>query len=316
MEKLTSSDARSRSRRDFVAKAAAFLAAAGVADKVNLEAQTLNSDTDILNFALRLENLEATFYQQGLAKFAGGFGSAGFAGTLTPGQLTAVTTNLQQILAQEKTHVMQITQMITAAGGTAVGPDCYGFSPYGTDLTTLKTPDSFIAAAMTLENTGVSAYDGAINLIQSASLRTAAATIATVEARHAAYLNILNGQSPFPAAFDPTLGPADVLTAASKYITSCAVFPPNANPGATTVTTSSNPYSLDGTASTSADGSPIASYLWQVALGNQAVIAAPASPKTTINFHGGPGFYSVALMVTDIRGNNSTTTVTINYKGA
>ena len=49
-----------------------------------------------------------------------------------------------------------------------------------------------------LENTGVSAYDGAIAYIKAAKLQTAGATIATVEARHASYLNLINGDLPFP----------------------------------------------------------------------------------------------------------------------
>ncbi len=72
--------------------------------------------------------------------------------------------------------------------------------------------------AAVLENEGVSAYDGAItafayvfllnpchshSFISSADLRTAAATVATVEARHASYLNLLNNARPFPDKFDP-----------------------------------------------------------------------------------------------------------------
>jgi hypothetical protein len=63
----------------------------------------------------------------------------------------------------------------------------------------------------------VSAYDGAIGLIDAPELQTAGATIATVEARHAAYLNDLNGDSPFPAAFDTPLSMEEVLAAAAPF---------------------------------------------------------------------------------------------------
>lgn len=317
MEKINGSDAQARSRRDFFGNAAAVLATLGLAGQVKLDAQTLTSDTDILNFALRIERLETNFFQQGLNKFnASAFASAGFANGLSNAQVTAAYNNVQQILAQEQSHVMQITGLISQANGTPPAADCYGFQPYGTDLTSLKTVDSFLATAVTLENTVVSAYAGSLNLIQSASLRTAAATIATVEGRHAAYLNLLTGASPFPAATEPTLSATDVLTAASKYVTSCAVFPPNANAGPASVSTKTNPYQLDATASAGADGSPIAAYQWEVALGNTAVIQNPSSPKPTISFTGGPALYTVVLMVTDIRGNNSTATIKVNYTGS
>ena len=56
---------------------------------------------------------------------------------------------------------------------------------------------SFLATAMTLENVGVAAYDGAGQFIQNADLLTAAGSIVAVEARHAAYLNLVNLESPF-----------------------------------------------------------------------------------------------------------------------
>jgi hypothetical protein len=75
--------------------------------------------------------------------------------------------------------------------------------------------------AALLENTGVTAYDGALSQITSASLKTAAATIATVEARHAAYVNLLSGASPFPSSFDTPATSTAILAAAGKYITAC-----------------------------------------------------------------------------------------------
>ena len=63
--------------------------------------------------------------------------------------------------------------------------------------------------AQVLENTGVKAYDGAIAHIESAALLTAGATIATVEARHASYLNLINAMSRSPGAFDNAWGTAE-----------------------------------------------------------------------------------------------------------
>jgi hypothetical protein len=51
------------------------------------------------------------------------------------------------------------------------------------------------------------AYDGAIAYIDRPGLQTASATIATVEARHAAYLRLLNGEVPFLEPFDESKAP-------------------------------------------------------------------------------------------------------------
>jgi hypothetical protein len=315
MDKQSTFDARARSRRDFFAKASAFFVAAGVAPM--LEAQTFNSDTDLLNFALRLERLEASFYTQGLAKFAAtDIAAAQFAQNFGPKQVANIYSNLQAIQQQEMSHVMQISAAITALGGTAAASDCYGFQPYGGDVKSLKTADSFIAVAMTLENTGVMAYDGAISQIQSATLRTTAATIATVEARHAAYLNELNGVSPFPAAYDTAGTAATILTAAASFLAPCSIFPPTAVAGPKNQTTSSKTFQLDGSASTASNGQPVVSWVWETVLGNNATVAMATYPKPTVTFLGGPGVYSFTLMVMDANGNQGVDTVKVTYTGS
>jgi hypothetical protein len=61
----------------------------------------------------------------------------------------------------------------------------------------------------------------AIAHIFAASYLTAGATITTVEARHASYLNLLNRISPFPSAFDKALAPRKICEAVREaFITS------------------------------------------------------------------------------------------------
>ena len=91
---------------------------------------------------------------------------------------------LSQIRDQEAQHVKMLQSMITSLGGTPVKPCTYSFS--------FKTADDFAALAALIENTGVMAYGGVLYQIQNLSVKTAAATIATVEGRHASYLNLLN----------------------------------------------------------------------------------------------------------------------------
>ncbi len=65
------------------------------------------------------------------------------------------------------------------------------------------------------------AYDGAIRYVDDGNTLQAGAEIATVEARHAAYLNLINRDSPFPDAFDDGKPPSEIFKAASGFIVSC-----------------------------------------------------------------------------------------------
>jgi hypothetical protein len=164
----------------------------------------LKTPVDVLNYALTLEHLEYAFYRDGLQQFsAEDFMAAGYA--------TNVYEWFGIIRDHELEHVDTITTVITDLGGEPVAEAEYDFG-YA-DLA------GFIGVAQVLENTGVSAYQGAAQfLIDEDELLTAALTIHGVEARHAAYLNGLQGESPFPDAVNPTLTPDEVLAAAGPFI--------------------------------------------------------------------------------------------------
>jgi len=166
----------------------------------------LETPVDVLNYALTLEHLEYAFYRDGLEAFsADDFTSAGYADNVYEWFGT--------IRDHELEHVNVITQVITDLGGEPVAEAEYDFGY--TDLA------GFVGVAQVLENTGVSAYQGAAQfLIDEDELLTAALTIHGVEARHAAYLNGLQGESPFPDAVNPTLTPDEVLAAAGPFIVS------------------------------------------------------------------------------------------------
>jgi hypothetical protein len=65
------------------------------------------------------------------------------------------------------------------------------------------------------------AYDGAIRYIDVGDYLQAGAQIATVEARHAAFLNDLNGTSPFPDAFDMGEKPSEIYAAIKPFLVAC-----------------------------------------------------------------------------------------------
>lgn len=200
---------------------AAILAGAAVI-ATTLNAQTTAiSDIDVLNYALTLERLEANFYTEGLKRFSpSDFSSSaaaqnlGNSGDLFGDSVTGdAYSYLLLIRSHEQTHVRTLIRTIQSLGGTPKPACTYKFN--------YNSIDEFLAIGKLLEDTGVMAYDGAVRLIKSPALLTAAATIATVEGRHAAFLRLLTGDVPFPAAFDTPKTMAEILAAAGGFIASC-----------------------------------------------------------------------------------------------
>ncbi|WP_227380555.1 ferritin-like domain-containing protein [Haladaptatus halobius] len=208
------------SRREFLGKTATGAAALSVAatglgsaqeDGMASNGEDDVTDIEVLNYALTLEKLEATFYTQGQQKFSEcEVESSAAAKRLGKSLQFSTYDYLNLIRDHEQTHVDRLTEVITDLGGEPVSGLQFEF-PF-------ETVQQYFALAQTFENLGVSAYDGAIALIDNPDLVTAGATIATVEARHASYLNILNQDVPFPRAFDEPLPMEEVLAAASQFI--------------------------------------------------------------------------------------------------
>ncbi len=153
------------------------------------------SDVDILNFALTLEYLESTFYEEAMKKVK------------ASGELKKL---LPLLATDEKQHVEALEGTIKKLGGKPVSKPKFNFEYNGTS--------EFLKLAETFENTGVSAYNGAAPSIKSKEVLGAAGSIVQVEARHAAAIALLNGQEPAPAAFDPSLEEKEVLKAVEPFI--------------------------------------------------------------------------------------------------
>jgi len=152
-------------------------------------------DVEILNFALTLEYLESTFYEEAKSR------------AKASGELKS----LVDLLAKdEMQHVEALEGTIKKLGGKPVAEPKFDFAYSGTS--------GFLKLAQTFEDTGVSAYNGAAPMIKSKEVLTAAGSIVQVEARHAAAIRLQNKEEPSPAAFDPPLDEAQVLKAVEPFI--------------------------------------------------------------------------------------------------
>ena len=159
---------------------------------------------DVVNYALTLEHIEATFYREAVEMFAAAdYEAIGLQG--------GVADRISMIADAEKAHVDALTAVVGQLGGTAVEEGKYDFGY--TDLA------GFLSLAATIEGVGVAAYGGAAQYLMGENdLLTAALTIHGVEARHAAYLNVLTGANPFPEAFEAPMAPADVVETVTPFI--------------------------------------------------------------------------------------------------
>lgn len=158
-------------------------------------AMTGSNDVDILNFALTLEFLEASFYDEAKSR------------AKASGELKTLVALLAK---DEQEHVEALTATIKSLGGKPVAEPKFNFDYSDTA--------GFLKLAQTFEDTGVSAYNGAGPMIKSKEVLGAAGSIVQVEARHAAAIRLQNKEEPAPDAFDPSLDEAQVLKAVEPFI--------------------------------------------------------------------------------------------------
>jgi hypothetical protein len=157
---------------------------------------TAACDVKILNFALTLEYLEAAFYAEANAA----------------GKLDGITARFAQVVgAHEAAHVEALK---AALGSKAAKEPTFDFKG------TTGDEGTFLRTAVTLEDTGVSAYQGQAPRIKSTEVLGSAGAILAVEARHAAWVRDIIGAGkppiPAPAAFNEPLSMEQVLAAVDE----------------------------------------------------------------------------------------------------
>ena len=153
-------------------------------------------DIGILNYALTLEYLEATFYNEATANqhrtgFIKDFETRVF--------LKAVTDD-------ENQHVKALKKVLGRHAIKKPKFDFHGDTAH---------EDRFKTAAFTFENEGVHAYSGQAFNIKDPKVLAAALSIVTVEARHASVIGLIRQRSEFGitpnGAFDKPYGASRVL---------------------------------------------------------------------------------------------------------
>lgn len=201
-------------------------------------AQSASQDTEILNFALNLEFLEATFYTLAasgtLPNVPTGAGGSGTGGSVTtkngsnygscrvPFAFPSVNAYALEVALEERNHV---TTLQAALGSSAVAqPDLdlvnsfitlgnaigvANFDPFANDY-------AFLLGAYIFEDVGVSAYHGAAPLIYNkTTVLPAAVEIHAVEAYHASLIRTTIFS--FDQSATP-LGPAGTLQSVTQKI--------------------------------------------------------------------------------------------------
>ena len=150
-------------------------------------AGTASLPTDILNYALTLELLEADFYRQFLA-----------AGQIPAG---AAFDAITVIKTHEDVHVAYLRNAVIAAGGTPVTGSATAGIRFNPNLLPAAYADQ-LKYAQVLEDTGVRAYKGRAAELLGTEFLTPVLQIHSIEARHAAHIRTMRGQQPWVSLGD------------------------------------------------------------------------------------------------------------------
>ncbi len=155
-------------------------------------------DRDVLNYALTLEYLQDAFYSE----------------TERVGALRGRAREAAEVLGGvERAHVRAFRGLL---GRDAVRRPTFDFRG------TTEEERPFLRTAVAHEDLSVEAYKGQVTRISSAEVLTAAVSIHSVEARHAAWMRFLFGVQPAVAAFDDDRDRASVerVVRSTRFVTS------------------------------------------------------------------------------------------------
>ena len=197
------------SRRDFLRAA---VAGGSVVAAIFLSPDSARAaparDVDILNYALTLEYLQASFYTEAERR----------------GALTGPARRAARVVGSvERAHVRALKKVL---GREAVKRPFFNFRG------TTEAQVAFLKTAVAFEDLAVAAYKGQAARIQSPAVLAAAVSIHSVEARHAAWMRFLVGETPAGAALDDPKSMSETLdlVASTGFIASTPATGSNADP--------------------------------------------------------------------------------------
>ncbi len=193
------------------ASLAVFIAACGSDDSSSTKAKATSTpmaasgktgteqfgagDLGIANYALTLEYLETQFYNDAAAS----------------GMLKGKVLELAKGFgAEEQEHIDALIALIKKSGGKPADKPKATFP--------LDSEKEILALAATVENLGANAYLGQAGNIQDKEILAAALAIHSVEARHAAVLNLATGAKPAPGAFAKPATAGEVLKSVKPFL--------------------------------------------------------------------------------------------------
>jgi rubrerythrin len=154
-------------------------------------------DLGIANYALTLEYLETQFYTDAAAS------------GMLKGKILELAKGFG---AEEQEHIDALIALIKKAGGKPAAKPKAKFP--------LDSQKAILDLAATVENLGANAYLGQAGNIQDKEILAAALSIHSVEARHAAVLNLATKAAPAPGAFAKPATAAEVLKSVKPFLIS------------------------------------------------------------------------------------------------
>jgi hypothetical protein len=174
---------------------AAGTSSAGAAVGSSSSSMASSPDLAIVNYALTLEYLESQFYTKVI--------SSG----LFHGKNLSV---IKSFGHEEAQHVIALKAVATKLGTPATEP---------TGKFPIKHAKQVTMLAGAVENLGAAAYLGQAGNIQSKEILAAALAIHSIEARHAATINLVLGKNPTPdGAFAKPMSMSQVLAVVKPFI--------------------------------------------------------------------------------------------------
>jgi rubrerythrin len=183
-------------RAQLLVRAAVAGGAVAAGPLVSRALADIKDDLELMQYLLSLEYVQSGLYRDALKEVS----------------LSADVRRLAEELRDEEVeHVDALRATIEEADGELPERLPLEFGP------ALASETTFLKLANTLEDTAVSAYNGAAPRLESREFLAVFASIAQVEARHSALIRLAREKPPAPLAFDKASNRQDVRTAIREY---------------------------------------------------------------------------------------------------